>query len=83
MIVHTEDILHATFGGPAGRPQLALAFVANPTTDEQVYYLRQRYVWSHKGGELRPSQSYLNSDSPWIRRIVSRLAELAFEPSDP
>ncbi len=82
VIVHTEDILHATFGGSPGRPQLALAFVANPTTEQHLYYLRQRYAWSGNG-ELRPPRSYLNSDSPRVRRMVSKLTELGFEPIDP
>ena len=77
VLVHTEDILHAAFGGPPGRFQLAISFIADPTTDEQVYFLKGRNVW---GGDLSPSETLVNSDRPRIRRMVSRLVDLGFEP---
>ena len=77
VLVHTEDILHAAFGGPPGRFQLAISFMADPTTDEQTYYVKERNVY---GGEFRPSETLVNSNRPRIRRMVSRLVELGFEP---
>jgi ectoine hydroxylase-related dioxygenase (phytanoyl-CoA dioxygenase family) len=77
--VFTEDLIHASFGGPPGRYQLTLNFLANPRTDDQIYFLKQRYS---RGQELRPAHSYVHSDRPRIRRMVSRLVELGFETSN-
>ena len=77
VLVFTEDICHAAFGGQKGRYQVTINFLANPRTDEQLYYLKERYAWSDT--ELRPVQSYVNSETPRVRRMVSRLVELGFE----
>jgi hypothetical protein len=58
---------------------LTINFLANPRTDEHLLYLKQRYS---RGNELRPAASYVNSDRPRIRRMVSRLVELGFETTD-
>ena len=76
VLVFTEDLIHGSFGGQMPRRQLTLNYLANPRTDEQIYYLRQRYSW---GAELRPPADYVNSDRPRIRRMVARLVELGFE----
>ena len=77
VLVFTEDLCHSSFGGQAGRYQVTLNFLANPRTDEQLYYLKERYAWSDT--ELRPAESYVNSQKPRVRRMVSRLVELGFE----
>ena len=79
MVVFTENLLHATFGGGPGRHQHAINFIANPKTDEQLAFLRQLYE-RHRFGFL-PAESYINSDRPRLRRIVLRLVELGFESS--
>ena len=79
VLVFTEDLCHSSFGGQTGRYQVTLNFLANPRTDEQLYYLKERYAWSET--ELRPAESYVNSERPRVRRMVSRLVELGFETS--
>jgi hypothetical protein len=76
-VVFTETVYHASFGGTA-RMQLTAQFGANPASEEEVRQLRKMhdsYNWS-----LHPAESYINSDRPRIRRMVSRLVELDFTP---
>ena len=57
--------------------QLTAQFGPNPTSEQEVRDLRKmhdQFKWS-----LHPSESYVNSDRPRIRRMVSRLVELGFE----
>ena len=79
VVVFTESLAHASFGGEAGRHHYGMNFIANPKTDEQTAYIKSLYK-SWKYG-LRPAESYVNSDRPRIRRMVSRLVELGFETS--
>ena len=79
LVIFTENVLHSSFGGRPGRNQNAINFMENPKTDEQTAYIKSLYK-SWKYG-LRPAESYVNSDRPRIRRMVSRLAELGFETS--
>ena len=79
VLVFSEDLIHGSFGGRATRRQLNLNFMGNPRTDEQLYYLKERYSG---GEEMRPPASYINSDRSRIRRMVARLVELGFEPAD-
>ena len=80
VVVFTENLLHGSFGGRPGRHQFAVSFVAQPTTDDQVqqmlaFYAKAKYTF-------HPSTSYINSDRPRIRRMVSKLVEWGFEPID-
>jgi len=78
VIVFAESTFHSSFGSKTGRLQIYTEYLANPTTDEQTEYLRNnqdRFKWS-----FHPAESYINSDRPRIRRMVSRLVELGFEP---
>ena len=79
LIVFTENTLHGSYGGRPGRHQYAINFMENPKTDEKVAYVKGLYE-SWKFG-LRPAESYINSDSPRIRGMVSRLVEWGFETS--
>ena len=79
VVVFTESQAHASFGGEAGRHHYGMNFIANPKTDEQVAYIKSLYK-SWKYG-LRPAESYVNSDRPRIRGMVSRLVEWGFETS--
>ena len=77
VIVFTETVFHASFGGTA-RMQLTAQFGANPVSEAEVDHLRglhDKFKWS-----LHPTESYINSDRPRIRRMVSRLVELDFVP---
>ena len=77
VVVFTENLLHASFGGEAGRHQHALSFMGNPKTDTEMAGIRAHYEKAKYG--LHPAESYVHSDSPRIRRMVSRLVEWGFE----
>jgi ectoine hydroxylase-related dioxygenase (phytanoyl-CoA dioxygenase family) len=78
VIVFTESTFHSSFGSNTGRLQIYTEYLANPTTADQVADVREgheRFKWS-----FHPAESYINSERPRIRRMVSRLVELGFEP---
>ena len=78
VVVFTERVFHSSFGGKKGRMQIATEYAANPTTDEQIAALREqhdKFKFSY-----HPARSYIDSDSPRIRRMVSRLVELGCTP---
>ena len=78
IIVFTERVFHAAFGGETGRHQHAISFFAPPVTEEQEAWLRRLYEgWTY---ELHPAETFVNSDRPRIRRLVSRLVDMGFEP---
>ena len=78
IIVFTEDMLHASFGGRPGRHQHAASFFKNPTAEAEVE--RVRDVARRLPPTARPLEMHINSDRPRVRRMVSRLSELGFEP---
>ena len=75
--VFTEFILHAAFGGHDGRHQHAINFMENPTTESKEQEVRSFYEVSNFS--LRPSESYVNSDNPRLRRMVAKNLELGFD----
>ena len=78
VLVFTERVFHSAYGSKIGRLQINVEYGGNPTTDERVAELRERHDscrWS-----FHPSQSYIDSDRPRIRRMVSRLVELGCTP---
>ena len=78
VIVFTESVMHSAYGSKIGRLQITAEYGSNPTTDEQLADLRKyhdKFTWSY-----HPSESYINSDRPRIRRMVSRLVELGCTP---
>ena len=77
VVVFTENVLHASFGGRDGRQQHVINFQVNPKTEEQIAYIRGQYDVSIRS--LRPAESYVNSNRPRIRRMVSRLVDLGFD----
>ena len=79
VVVFPEDLLHASFGGAPGRQQHAVNFITNPKTDEQLAVLHELYD-RHRFG-FHPAESYIHSDRPRLRRIVSRLVGQGFETS--
>ena len=79
VVVFTEHTLHASFGGKPGRHQHAMSFMADPRTDHELAYIRSLYA-SYRYA-LHPAESYVNGESPRLRRMVSRLVELGFETS--
>ena len=77
LAVFTEETLHAAYGGHNGRHQHAISFTENPDTKSKEQDVRDFYKVSTYS--LRPSESYVNSDSPRIRRLVAKNLELGFE----
>ena len=74
VVFFSEDLWHSSFGGGAGRRMFTLIYYSNPTTAEQVQYLRD----SHQTAVamFRPHDTFLNSDRPRIRGMVQRYVEL-------
>ena len=75
VVIFTETVFHASFGGSA-RLQITAQFGASPVSDEEILHLRElhdEFNWS-----LHPTESYINSDRPRIRRMVSPLVEMGF-----
>lgn len=77
VVVFMENTYHGAFGGHPGRQQHAISFFENPRTDDQVAWVTDMYERARFS--FRPSESYLNSDRPRIRRMVSRLVDLGFQ----
>jgi len=77
IVLFMENTYHGAFGGHAGRQQHAISFFENPRTDEQVEWVKEMYGQTRFS--FRPSESYINSDQPRIRRMVSRLLDLGFD----
>ena len=80
VLVFTENLLHGSFGGQPGRHQIGASFVANPTRDDQLQQILASYA--NAKYSYRPSTSYINSDRPRIRRMVSQLVEWGFEHTE-
>ena len=79
VIVFTEYMLHASFGGGAGRHQHAVNFMSLPNNDEQLDLVRKQY--EGRRFSLHPSESYINSENPRLRDMVSKLVEWGFSTS--
>ncbi|MCZ6676670.1 MAG: phytanoyl-CoA dioxygenase family protein [Candidatus Poribacteria bacterium] len=78
VIIFPESLWHASFGGPPGRSQHAINFMANPVTDKQTDYIRGLYEsWNYS---LHPPEQIVNSDSPRLRQMVAKLVALGFGP---
>jgi hypothetical protein len=78
VVAFKENTLHASFGGAPGRHQHAVVFFENPKTEAQEAYIRGLY--EKMKYSFHPARSYIDSDRPRIRRMVSRLVEWGFEP---
>ena len=68
-----------SFGGRPGRRMNAINFAEAVVTKEQEAGLREVYEgFTHV---LHPAESLVNSDTPRLRAMVSKLVELGFETS--
>ena len=77
VVVISEPVYHASFGGRPGRRMNAINFSEAVRTKEQEAGLREAYEGFTY--VLHPAESLVNSDRPRIRRMVSKLVELGFE----
>ena len=80
VVVFTESLLHASFGGSAGRYQHAMTYVRTPVTEEDLAQVRGSYERSRFS--YRPCRSSINSENPRIRHLVAPLVEWGFEAHD-
>ena len=62
MVVYTPDVLHAAFGVTEPRRLIEITYVAEPRTDAQLYFLRERDACS--GGEFRMPAAVAASTDP-------------------
>ena len=80
VVVFTESLLHASFGGSAGRYQHAMTYVQTPVQEKDIAQVRGSYERSKYS--YRPCKSSINSDNPRIRKLVAPLVEWGFEAHD-
>ena len=78
VIVFTERVYHSAYGSKIGRLQITAEYASNPTNDEQIAELREFY--DRRQWSFHPAESFIDSDSPRIRGMVARLAELGCTP---
>ncbi len=79
VVVYTPDVLHAAFGVTEPRRLIEITYVAEPRTDAQLYFLRERDACS--GGEFRMPPAVAASTDPALRDTVARWTELGFGPA--
>lgn len=77
VVVFTESVLHGSFEGEPGRHQHAFSFFSNPSNEVELEHVFATYRKTKFS--LRPPESFVNSDSPRIRRMVSRMVEWGFD----
>lgn len=81
LVLFTEEVFHAAFGGRSGRPRLALNFEAMPNNAQRIACIREEYAKTKF--LYRPTQSLLKSSSPRLRGMVAPLREqLGFDVID-
>ena len=61
------------------RRLIEISYVAEPRTDAQLYFLRERDACS--GGEFRMPRAVAASTDPALRDTVARWTELGFDPA--
>ena len=79
VVVYTPDVLHAAFGVTEPRRLIEITYVAEPRTDAQLYFLRERDACS--GGEFRMPPAVAASTDSALRDTVARWTELGFDPA--
>ena len=77
LLIFTENLLHSSFGGAPRRHQHAINFMENPDTEKKLEDVMTLY--NNANFSLRPSESYVNSDSTRVRRLVSKNLQLGFD----
>ncbi len=78
VVVYTPDVLHAALGVTEPRRLIQITYVAEPRTDAQLYFLRERDA---SGGEFRMPRAVAASTHPSLRDAVARWTELGFGPA--
>ena len=79
VLVFKAQLLHASFGSQLARHMHVIAFLGDPRTAEETAAFHELYEKAKYS--LHPAESYVDSDSPRIRGLVSKLVEWGFETS--
>jgi len=77
LIIFDARAYHGAFGGGPGRSNMQLLYFPEPAGDEDAGTLRQ--IYHRTKYILRIAESFLNSDSPRVRRLVAKNLELGFD----
>ena len=78
LIVFTESVVHAAFGGRDGRHQHAINFCEYPKSEELIAFTKDWY--SRTVNIFRPPISNIHSDNARLRRMSEGWLQLGFEP---
>lgn len=87
VVFFNQNLWHASFGGETGRRMFTLNFGEMPRTDDDIAYLKRTYEsnlgfvksMQHTQTGRVYEECFLNSNSPRIRGMVSKLIELGFK----
>jgi ectoine hydroxylase-related dioxygenase (phytanoyl-CoA dioxygenase family) len=87
VVFFNRSIWHASFGGHAGRRMFTHTYVAAPTTEAHLAYLRRVYQGkceslrrlSYTQPETVYGEAILASDRPRLRAMTAKLVELGFK----
>ena len=79
-----QNIWHSSFGGRPGRRAFTINFAENPTDPEQIAYFQAIHKFNldyikraqHTQSAQVYGDSFLESKTPRISRMVSRLVEM-------
>jgi len=77
VVVISEPLYHASFGGRPGRRMNAINFAEAVLTKDQEAGLREAYEGFTY--VLHPAEVLVNSETPRLRSMVSKLSDLGFE----
>lgn len=87
LIFFHQNLWHASFGGRAGRRQLALSYGENPTTDDQMIQVRQMHKANLSNATERDNVDndrlygdvLMASDNPQLKGVAQRLLEIGLK----
>ena len=79
LLIFDTRAYHGAFGGGTGRSNMQLLYFPDPAEEADLETLRQ--IYHRTKYILRVPESFLNSDRPRLRHMVSRLVELGFDTS--
>ena len=70
----SENLWHASFGGSPGRRMFNINIYEDPTTAQQIEYIRDQQQGTT--AMFHPHEAFLNSERPRIRSMVRKYLEL-------
>ena len=77
LLIFDTRAYHGAFGGRPGRSNIQLLYFPDTAEEADIETLRQ--IYHRTKYILRVPESFVNSDRPRLRRMVSRLVEQGFE----